>query len=289
VSEGVALRVLVAGDEARLFEFLGRYLESSLFFFSNIERAGLVDRGEPFQGTYLACFDASGELSAVVGHAWNGNLFLQGDAGLELLAQSVAQRSGRPIRGLIGPWPLVCRARRALGLDETAAAHDGHELLYDLQLRDLRRPELLSRSDVELRVPSASEAVDVVASWRADYHVEILGKQPSAELEARARREVEAWLVTGSLWVLSVSGKLVAMTGFNAEARGIVQIGGVFTPPPERARGYARSAVAASLELARARGFTRSVLFTERKNRAAQRAYEALGYRPVGDFGLVLF
>jgi predicted GNAT family acetyltransferase len=83
--------------------------------------------------------------------------------------------------------------------------------------------------------------------------------------------------------------KAVAMTSFNAEARGIIQVGGVFTPPSLRGNGFARAAVAASLKLKREQGFRRSVLFTAETNHAARRAYTALGYEVVGDYGLVLF
>ncbi len=283
------LRVLVPGDERRLFDFLSNFLESSLFFFSNVERAGLLDRGQQFQGTYLARFDASGAITAVVGHSWNGNVLLQGDVGLEDAVLRVADFSKRQIRGLIGPWALVCRARRALELDDVAAAHDGVDLLYDLSLEQLRVPALLSRAGVALRAPTAAEASGVLPEWRADYHVEILDKHRTQALADQARREVEAWLGERSLWVLSVDGSPVAMTGFNAESHGVVQVGGVFTPPAARRRGYARAAVAASLLQARARGVSRCVLFTGEANQPARRAYEALGFRVVGDFGLVLF
>ena len=91
------------------------------------------------------------------------------------------------------------------------------------------------------------------------------------------------------LWVLTLGDQIVAMTGFNAMARGIAQVGGVYTPPALRGRGYARAAVAASLKLAREQGAVRSVLFTAETNLAAQRAYTALGYQVAGDFGLVLY
>jgi predicted GNAT family acetyltransferase len=68
-----------------------------------------------------------------------------------------------------------------------------------------------------------------------------------------------------------------------------VQVGGVWTPPARRGRGYARAAVAGSLLDARARGVTRGVLFTAQENRPAQRAYEALGFQVVGDYGLLGF
>jgi RimJ/RimL family protein N-acetyltransferase len=287
--EVAELRVLVPGDEARLFEFLGARLETSLFFFSNIERAGLVDRGERYQGTYVARFDASGAITAVAGHSWSGFVLLQGDAGLEQAAARALEVSGRSLRGLVGPWSLVCRVRQSLGFSAAVAAHDGRDLLYSLSLDALRRPELLARPDVVLREPTPEETTGLVGAWRAEYHVELLGAPRTSALEQQGRREAADWRASGLLWVLTVGGELVAMTGFNAQARGVAQVGGVFTPPALRGRGYARAAVAASLELARGRGVTRSILFTGETNQAAQRAYLALGYDVIGDFGLLLF
>jgi predicted GNAT family acetyltransferase len=119
--------------------------------------------------------------------------------------------------------------------------------------------------------------------------VESLGGNRDAALEESCRSTMQAWLSGGTLWVLTLAGEIVSMTGFNAQARGIVQVGGVYTPPALRSRSYARAAVAASLKLARERGASRSVLFTSERNQAAQAAYRGFGYRVTGDFGLVLY
>lgn len=289
MDEVVELRKLVAGDEQLLFAFLGRYVESSLFFFSNVERVGFDDHGERFQGTYVASVDGSGAITAVACHSWTGTLMLQGDRGLEQAAQRAVELTGRKVGGFIGPWSLVCRARKAFGLEQTRAGHDGAELLFALSLDALRLPQLLSQTGVALRVPTAAETSGVLAGWRADYQVETLGFTRTHEQEQAARLDIEGWRDAGTLWVLTVNGEVVTMTGFNAEARGMVQVGGVFTPPALRGRGYARAAVAASLVQARERGAQGSILFTAQTNQAAQRAYTALGYEVVGDFGLVLF
>ncbi len=79
------------------------------------------------------------------------------------------------------------------------------------------------------------------------------------------------------------------MTGFNAEALGVVQVGGVWTPPSLRGRGYGRAVVAGSLLARYAEGARRSLLFTSPDNVGAQRAYTALGYRQTGEYGMWLF
>ena len=109
------------------------------------------------------------------------------------------------------------------------------------------------------------------------------------ELEEQAFHDVNGWRLGGNSWVLTRHGVPVSYTAFNAKTRGIVQVGGVYTPPALRRNGYARAAVAASLLLAREQGFTRSTLFTSIDNDGAVRAYTTLGYRAVSDFCLLLF
>jgi uncharacterized protein len=289
MGEVAELRLLVPGDEPRLFAFLERYVDTSLFLFSNVERAGLLDRGQPLQATYVAAHDATGEITAVAGHAWNGNVMLQGDGGLEAAAGRAVELSGRAVRGLIGPWPLVLRARAALGLERTSATHDGQELLFSLSLDALRLPSLLQQPAVVVRAPSEAETLRIVTGWRVDYLVETLGSKRSPELETAALEHMQGTRKDGLLWVLARGDELVAMTTFNASARGIAQVGGVYTPPSLRSRGYARAAVAGSLQRAQESGTVRSILFTAEHNQAARRCYTSLGYEVIGDFGLVLF
>src|SRR5438094_89407 len=92
----------------------------------------------------------------------------------------------------------------------------------------------------------------------------------------------------GADWVLISGTRPVAYSVFNAMLPEIVQIGGVWTPPEHRGRGYARSVVAGSLLAARKQGVQRAVLFADPTNAMARAAYLAIGFRIVGDYGLVL-
>lgn len=106
---------------------------------------------------------------------------------------------------------------------------------------------------------------------------------------AAARSEIARLEEIRSQWILLESGRPVAYSAFNARLPDVVQIGGVWTPPELRGRGYARAVVAGSLLEARREGVYRAVLFTGVENVAARRAYEAIGFRVVGDYGLVIF
>jgi uncharacterized protein len=282
------VRILREGDESLLLSFLEKHLESSVFLVSNAERGGLVDRGEALQATYAANL-VDGAITAVAAHGWNGNLLVQGDRGLEPAAHLATTTTGRDIRGIVGPLGLVQRARAALGLEAKPVARELEDRLFVLELDRLRVPALLEAPEFSLRPPTDAELVGTVAGWRAAYHEEVLGTERTPELSERALRETRAWRDAGNCWVLVRGGELVALTGINARARGIVQIGGVFTPPELRRRGYARAAVAASLIGERERGATRSTLFTGIENTGAIRAYTTLGYEETGEFGLLLF
>jgi predicted GNAT family acetyltransferase len=59
--------------------------------------------------------------------------------------------------------------------------------------------------------------------------------------------------------------------------------------PARRGRGYGRAVVAGALADARADGVRRSILFTPEDNVAAHKAYLAIGFQIVGDYGLILF
>jgi uncharacterized protein len=61
------VRTLQPGDEAQLETFLSQYWETSMFLRSNLRRAGLLDRGNAFEGTYVAAIE-NNEIIAVAAH-----------------------------------------------------------------------------------------------------------------------------------------------------------------------------------------------------------------------------
>ena len=285
----VELKTLSLGDEDALRDFLAPYEASSMFLLANSRAAGLVDQGQALQGTYVAAIEP-GKWSGVAAHYWNGILVLQApDARtLEPVARAAILRSGRELRGLVGPREQVFGALRALSLQERPTTHDSREKLYELSLVQLRVPDALASGRVVCRRPRASE-LDVLAAWRAEFSIESLGLSDGDDLRAESRADLVRQDANGSVWIALEDGRPVSLSAFNARLPAIVQVGGVYTPPEWRGRGYARCAVAGSLLAMRQAGAERAVLFTEEKNAAARAAYEALGFRVVGDYGLVIF
>src|SRR5262249_55576152 len=153
------------------------HLESSLILVSNVEAAGLEDRGQPLQGTYVGAF-RDNALTAVAAHFWNGSVIVQGDAGIEEAARAAVDRTGRAVNRLIGPLRLVERVRRGLGIEQRVARKDEAEVLYVLHLERLRAPSLLSSPRVKWRSPTERDIDDVLVDWRTSFAVEALGDEP---------------------------------------------------------------------------------------------------------------
>jgi predicted GNAT family acetyltransferase len=271
------------GNEDELEAFLRQHADSSMFLLSNLRVGGVLDRGQARQATYVAA-RLDGAIVAVAACCWNGVVLVQGepDACGEAARAAVAA-SGRTVTGMSGSWAQVIAARAALDLGDRRPKLDSRERLYAVSLNALRVPDARA-GECCRRVESGD--VPQLARWRVEYEVEALGAErtPAHEL-----RTIQTFRPAASHWVFTVDGRRVATSSFNAELPECVQIGGVFTPPAERGKGYARAVVAGSLVEARAAGVARAALFTPQDHHAAQRAYEAIGFQVVGDYGLILF
>jgi predicted GNAT family acetyltransferase len=275
------VRNLGPPDRGELIAFLEQRVDTSLFLLSNLDAAGFEDHGRTLQGTYAGAF-TNDAMTAVAVHYWNGIVIVQGDAGLEDAARASVAHSKRALSGLLGPLDLVARARRR------RAPRANRRPRSPLRARARRASgPRVARSSRD-RMPSAQPRRDRESARRLARRLflEALGAERTPALREEARESLARLGSRG--WVLCHDGRQVAYSTFNARTRGVVQVGGVFTPPELRGRGYARAVVAGSLLDARREGNRRSVLFTPRENVAARRAYEALGYQAIGEFGMVL-
>lgn len=277
------IRLLGPGDEAALEAFLFRHAETSMFLRSNAHAAGLVDRGEPLQATYAALVE-EGVVEAVVAHCWNGMVLVQAPRALPALIAEARRATGRAIAGVTGPYEQVREAANVLGLTASRPARD---VLLTLALDALQVPEPLARGEVICRRPRPDE-LELLTDWRCDYLVETGLQQPGPRLREISREGIRLSHSREADFVLEEGGQPVAYSAFNAQLPDIVQIGGVWTPPALRRGGKARSVVAGSLLMARKAGVRRAVLFTQETNVPAQRAYESLGFRAAGDYGLLM-
>lgn len=283
------IRILGPGDQPALEAFLLPRLASSMFLLSNSRLAGLVDTGERYTGTYVAAFEDD-HVVGVVAQVSNGMLIPQAPVApaiIDRLWRAAVEASGRPVRGVIGDEDQATTILASLDFRPDALRLNHREKLYRLSLADLNVPAQLASGEVVARRATVDD-LETLTDWGVDYDVESLGADPSPEQRTESRDATRHRIEEGSLWVLERKGACVAMTGFNAQLAEAVQVGGVYTPPDLRSRGYARCAVAGSLLAAREDAVREAILFTAEDNLPAQKAYEALGFRHIGYFRLTL-
>lgn len=280
------VRLLTAADQESVERFLIARAETTMILRSNLARAGFQNEGQRYQGTYAGAF-SGGVLEGIAALYWNDNLVLAAGPHVVALTEMLAPRAQRGLRGILGTASEVTGARRvAEGRFGAVLRRESREILYSLTLADLVVPEASSR--LVARTPRDDEMA-LVLDWRMLYSAELSDVPDTPEERGRQRDLLHAFHADGHDILLFDGETPVAYSGFNATLPDMVQVGGVFTPPASRGRGYARRAVAASLVAARSRGVERAILFTGDHNVAAQRAYLALGFRPIGDYAIVIF
>jgi uncharacterized protein len=281
------IRRLTSDDFEITAAFLRQHFDSSFILLANMTDAGLVFEGRRYQGVYAGAFE-NGELAGVVAHYWNGNILFQAPQHAPELARAVRTFTGLPLSGLIGPRDQIVAARTGLGADQAPVNYDKREILYKLTIGQMNVPDVLRTGSATCRYSveaDFSQLVELAVSENSGP----LGGADTPEFRARARERIKATSDERLLFVLDVDGIIVAQAFFHGNVDAAVQVGGVFTLPQYRGRGYARSIVAGSLLLAAERGATRGLLFTADDNVPAQRAYESLGFKPVGEYGIILF
>jgi RimJ/RimL family protein N-acetyltransferase len=274
------LRPARPGDEAAIDAFLADYAETSMFLRGNLHTLGLFDRESPHGTEFWLAGDANG-IAAVFGLSNAGFAMSQApDAPPALWSAFAAAVEGRALAGITGEVHQVAQAKRALGVDAADYALDLPEPLYRLDLTALAVPDRPGT----IRPPTEADGA-LLFDWTRAYSAELHMSSPE-RLDEEARGRAQHALASGNVRLLEIDATPVAMTATNARLPGMVQIGGVYTPPDLRGRGYARRAVALHMAELRRTGVATAILFAS--GPAACRAYESIGFARVGTYSLAI-
>ncbi len=266
------MRVASSGETPAILQFLMAHEATSMFPIGN-----LLGQGPP---TESWLFTDANRITGYLGLTDQGILLPQAPmADWANIRQTLA---GKRVSGIVGPCLQARALRSALGLAATPARLDKDETGYSLALNALHQPDCTGFHLSEIH----DSSLELVTSWRKAALIETMGFTPQTA-GAEAGAQVLAWQSQNRHRILWQDQTPLALAGFNAEIPGAVQVGGVYTPPELRNRGYSRRAVGLGLAEARARGILRAYLFTS--SLAAARAYTALGFHRSHDFTLLMF
>jgi uncharacterized protein len=208
------LRLMKAGDEPLVEQFLANHRDTSMFLRSNIRRAGLDFRPAAFHAIYVGAI-RDGRVSGIFAHTWNGMVLVQAPEQADDLARECIKWSARPVTGLTGPVEQVNRARAALGLMSAPASLESVESLYSLNLSDLIHPHDLLQDVIVCRAPRNEERA-ALYEWSFNYNVETLGASASDETRRRAAHYLDVQIADGNAWVAVENDRPVSFSALQA-------------------------------------------------------------------------
>lgn len=283
----MTIRLLTQDDFDTYDAFLTPHTVTTMFLRSNPRRAGLDNKGQPYQAHYYGGFDGA-KLTGVLALNWNGNIMVQAHNRAqcdEFMYQARKRHPGFIVRGLLGPH-VQCEhiLKQHIMPPPERISMSVIERAYRLPLDKLRVPPMPRGGVVRL---ADADDVRYLALFSRAYDQEAL-KTSEADLPpmdqtiAAQQRNIAA----GDVYVMEVDGQIVARANINARVPDAVQFGGVYTPPDLRGNGYAKAVTAGALQHEKAKGVTLGVLFT--KNPSAMKAYEAIGFEYAADYHLTL-
>lgn len=264
--------------------FLRKHEDFSLFLLGNLEAHGHKLTAAPNSGNFklVRC---GGKIVAVFCLTRRGNLVVQSETSDMLLIKKIliaCQEEDLPILGLLGPWDF-CQSLWNLFREKNIILYDtfiSKEILYSL---DLSERILSDEPHVRGLLPSD------YLQWkplRIEYLKEeglpndLSEEQNYALFLEKVERKIS--------WGYFLEGRLVAMAEFNAKAMDLGQVGGVYTNPSHRKKGFAQSVMRQLITDARnVHQIRKLIIFTGESNSPARRLYESLGVHPVGYYALM--
>jgi predicted GNAT family acetyltransferase len=182
-------------------------------------------------------------------------------------------REDAAVSGLVAPQPAAAHLAAAW------ERHSGGRATIAIEEAAHRLERVIAPERPAPGALRAARAGDraLLVRWFTDFAREATVDYGDAE------RSVERSLADGGLYVWE-DGEPVSMVRVHTRVAGVVRLGPVYTPPANRGRGYATSAVAAASEAALARGADACMLFTDLANPTSNGIYAAVGYERFADW-----
>lgn len=268
-------------NERDALSYLKKYENTSLFLLGNYESYG-PSLGSSFLSGNYKLVRSKGEVVGVFSLVKQGNLLVQSSISeeiFELIIESSIEE-GIPITGLIGKWevcsPLWETLKEKKIIKEETFGQK--EILYTIEPSTQEtinsHIRVLRKDDLSQWLPMRMEYLDE-DGFPSHFSEEAL---TSFFLE-----KVEKQIV----WGYFLEKTLVSIADLNAKAFDLGQVGGVYTLPSHRCKGYSKAVMRHLFHDCKARHHLRKlIIFTGIDNLPARTVYESLGSQEADAFAL---
>ncbi len=270
-------------SQDKMIDFLKQHENFTLFLLGNFENHGSKLTESPYSGN----FKLIRSLDKIIGVfclTRNGTLLIEAivkEPIFDIILAS-CQEEVFPITGLVGNWDFCNSFWKFLKNQKIIFKENfiSKEILYSVDLSKMSIPtqtnvRLLSESDYPLWKP-----------LRLDYIKEegfpnnLNDTQLKEFFLDKAKKKIT--------WGFFLNDKLVSIADLNAKALDLGQVGGVYTAPNFRQKGYSKSVMCQLLlDAKELHSLRKLIIFTGEKNVAAQKLYISLGVKQIGNFALL--
>lgn len=269
-------------SQPAMLHFLRENENYSLFLLGNFESHGLNLSEAPYSGNFKL-IRSSDKIVTVFCLTKKGSLLVESNVG-ELIFESLlasCQDEPIPITGVIGNWDFCHSFWNYLKEKKIIQQELFHskETLYSV---DLSRSSSLPQSNVRLLT---REDYTQWKPLRLDY---IQEEGFPNELSNDQLLELFLDKVKQKIaWGYFLENKLVSIADLNAKYLDLGQVGGVYTNPNFRQKGFSKAVMRQLLtDVRRLHAIRKLIIFTNEKNFPARKLYESLGGEYVGNFAL---
>lgn len=270
-------------SQSEMLTFLKQHENYALFLLGNFEDYGLKLTEAPYSGNFKLIRQL-GEVVGVFCLTKTGSLLIEATVYEPIFDDILGSclQEQIPMTGLIGSWAIChpfwefLKGKKVIQQEVFASK----EILYSIDLSQvsyLEQPAVRLLTSIDFR------------QWKvlnADYLEEegIPSDLSDEDLLRLFLEKVEKRI----MWGYFLEERLVSVAELNAKALDLGQVGGVYTAPAFRQRGYAKSVMQQLLvDCQRLHGMRKVIIFTGDKNVHAQKLYLSLGVKPMGYFALL--
>jgi len=265
-------------------DFLARFEDTCQFLINNLSQHGprLIEHHN--SGNFKMLLEGE-QVVGVFCLTRRGNLLAQTTIDATDIILNSCRQESVALKGFSGAWPTIAPivAKFRAYTPDFKPTYDDQEFLYsyvlvadDPRLKHDPRVRFLEERDFE--------------QWFVHsglYLTEL--KLPNQLTFEQSRRDFAAQVQRRVWWGLFDGETLLSRVALNSNGETIGQVGGVFTPRELRQRGYAKATMFHMLKDCRdLHGHRKSLLFTGRTDIPAQKLYESMGYKRIGDYALVM-
>lgn len=278
-----SIETVTPSSQQEMVNFLKEHENSTLFLLGNFENYGATLTEAPYSGNFKLIRSQDGVVG-VFCLTRKGNLLIETvlqEPVFDIVVEACRQES-LPLRGVVGNWNFCGPFWEYLKTNKIIQKEifTSKEILYSM---DLNKQDFFPQPNVRF----LTEADYVL--WkplRLDFLVEaglpneLTDGQLFDQFLDKAKKKI--------VWGHFLKNTLVSIADLNAKALDLGQVGGVYTMPRLRQKGYSKSVMnQLLLDAKELHKIRKLIIFTGDNNSPAQKLYNSLGVSREGYFALL--